>query len=276
MTAAARGRSLIPVPLPSRALPAGSARGDLSFRLSSSPAPSSAILRGREGPLAQLGERRLDKAEVAGSSPARPIESNPQNDADSDHSTSPRRGCRETPAGRFPAKPPAKPCDCDAIAGNRDRRRGRRPGPRGAGPAPSGGGLDRRPGGGASIQALARVGVCPHPPAQRRVDRLGSTAPAAVRSARRRRRAANLGGRDRRAGRVAVGVRVVTRDRSEHANIACPMAPRRMRRASRCSVRTACQGRVMMLADLDLLLTTDGRDLDVRTAEAIRRPGRCA
>jgi hypothetical protein len=41
-------------------------------------AEDAAILGDREGPLAQLGERRLDKAEVAGSSPARPIEARAQ------------------------------------------------------------------------------------------------------------------------------------------------------------------------------------------------------
>jgi hypothetical protein len=50
-----------------------------------------------------LGERRLDKAEVAGSSPARPIESNPQNDADSDHSTPPRCLGRQAPERRLSA-----------------------------------------------------------------------------------------------------------------------------------------------------------------------------
>lgn len=38
-----------------------------------------------------------------------------------------RRDCRKAPSGRFPAKP----CDCDAIAGNRVRRGAVRRSPRG-------------------------------------------------------------------------------------------------------------------------------------------------
>ncbi len=78
-----------------------------------------AILGDREGPLAQLGERRLDKAEVAGSSPARPIGRPRSRNADSDHFTPLSRGTPEPAQQAVSAKPPAIPLDCVGIAGDR-------------------------------------------------------------------------------------------------------------------------------------------------------------
>ena len=72
-------------------------------------AQDAAILRDREGPLAQLGERRLDKAEVAGSSPARPMRRPPSRNADS-HSLTPLAPDAPRSVQRaVAAKPGAKP-----------------------------------------------------------------------------------------------------------------------------------------------------------------------
>ena len=65
-------------------------------------AKDAAILGDREGPLAQLGERRLDKAEVAGSSPARPTSRRPlSRNADSHLSSLSRKVRSEWPDKPF-------------------------------------------------------------------------------------------------------------------------------------------------------------------------------